>query len=115
MSDSPLNISVRSMKRVDLITVNGRVDSVTAPELDATLKELLGNGRYQFVLDLAQVNYMSSAGLRTMVSALRECKKHSGAVRLSPPSERVAEVLDLSGLDEMFPAFADTLTAVGSF
>ena len=115
MSESTLNIAVQSMTRVDLVTVEGRIDSNSAPELDAALKEILGNGRYQIVLDFAQVNYMSSAGLRTMVSALRECKKHNGDVRLSPPSERVAEVLDLAGLNSMFSSFDDTLTAVGSF
>jgi anti-sigma B factor antagonist len=115
MNDSSLNISVQTFKRVDLVSVTGRIDSNSAPELDSTLKEILDNGRYQIVMDLNQVNYMSSAGLRTLVATLRECKKHSGDVRLSPPSERVAEVLELAGLDPMFQIFDDKLTAVGSF
>ncbi len=115
MSESPLEITVQTMTRVDLVTVSGRVDSSSAPELDGKLKEIMGNGRYQIVLDLANVNYMSSAGLRTLVAALRECKNHNGDVRLSPPSERVAEVLELAGLASMFSTYEDTLTAVGSF
>ena len=115
MSESPLTITVQSMARVDLMTVNGRIDSATAPELDAKLNETMGNGRYQIVMDLAQTSYMSSAGLRALVAALRECKKHNGDVRLAAPSDRVAEVLDLAGLDSLFQTYDDALTAVGSF
>ena len=115
MSETSLDISVQSLKRVDIITVAGRVDSTSAPKLDAALGEILGNGRYHLALDLSQVNYMSSAGLRAMVSALRECKKHGGDVRLSPPSERVAEVLELAGLDSLFTTFDDMIETVGSF
>ena len=60
---------------------------------------------------------LSSAGLRVLVAALRECKKlpNNGDVRLSNPSDRVAEVLELAGLSDMFPTFDDTTAAVGSF
>ena len=112
---SSLNISVESMKRVDLMRVAGRVDSNTAPELDDKLKELASNGRHNIVLELSQVDYMSSAGLRALVSANKECQRNRGDVRLSSPSERVAEVLDLAGLNELFQTYEDTTQAVGSF
>ena len=112
---SDLNISVESFKRVNLVKVAGRVDSSNASQLDNQLKELMSNGRYKLVLDLSQVNYLSSAGLRTMVGAVRECKKHRGDVRLANVSERVAEVLKLAGLDAIFQTFEDKTAAVGSF
>ena len=115
MSDTAVNISVETMKRVDLATVNGRIDSSNAAEFEGKLKELMGNGRYNMVLNLAGVSYMSSAGLRTLVSTLKECKKHNGDVRLASPSERVAEVLSLAGLDSLFQVFEDDTAAVGSF
>jgi len=115
MSNSPLIVSVEAMQWVDLVTVQGRVDSETAPQLDEKLKELLANGRYQIVINLSQVSYISSAGLRILVSALRACKNNGGDMRLAAPSARVAEVLDLVGLTELFQIFDDDLTAVGSF
>lgn len=115
MSNSALTISVQSLKRVDLVTVSGRVDSSNANELDKKLKELVANDRHNLVLQLSQVGYMSSAGLRSIVAALRECKKHGGDVRLATPSERVAEVLSLAGLDSLFQVFDDETAAVGSF
>lgn len=119
MSDPSLTINVEHMKRVTLVTVAGRVDSSNAAELDNTLKETMNDGNYNIVLNLSDVNYMSSAGLRALVSALRECKKHRGDVRLSEPSERVAEVLDLAGLTvveaPLFQVFDNNMAAVGSF
>jgi anti-sigma B factor antagonist len=119
MSDPTLNITVTSMKRSTVVTVAGRIDSSNAAELDGTLKEVINDGTYNIVLNLSQVSYMSSAGLRALVSALRECKKHRGDVRLSAPSERVAEVLDLAGLTvaeaPLFQVYDDDTAAVGSF
>ena len=112
---SDLNISVESFKRVELVKVAGRVDSSNATQLDKKLKELQDNGRYKLVLELSEVNYMSSAGLRTMVAAVRECKKHRGDVRLANVSERVAEVLKLAGLNAIFQVYDDKTSAVGSF
>lgn len=112
-----MEITIRELKDVDVITVAGRVDSGTAPQLDQTLKGLVDNGRYHLVMDLSQVGYMSSAGLRAMVSCLREVKKgvRMGDLRLANPSTRVAEVLDLAGLDVVFQIFDDQVGAVGSF
>lgn len=117
MSETALNIIRESHKRVELFTVSGRIDSGNASEFDTAVKAALDEGRYNLVLDLAGVSYMSSAGLRVLVAALRECKKlpNNGDVRLSNPSERVAEVLELAGLNEMFPTYDDTTSAVGSF
>ncbi|MEM7114756.1 MAG: STAS domain-containing protein [Chloroflexota bacterium] len=110
-----LNISVESLKRVELVTVSGRVDSSNAPSLDSKLKESMNNGRHNIVLELSGVNYMSSAGLRAVVSALRECKRQGGDVRLANVSPRVDEVLSLAGLTSIFQIFEDDTAAVGSF
>ena len=112
---SDLNISVESLKRVDLVTVSGRVDSSNAPSLDSELKTVMNNGRHNIVLELSGVNYMSSAGLRAVVSALRECKRQGGDVRLANVSARVDEVLSLAGLNSIFQIFDDDTAAVGSF
>ena len=112
---SDLQISVESMKRVELITVSGRIDSSNASQLDEALKGLMNNGRHKLVLDLSNVNYMSSAALRVLVSAVRECKSHRGNVKLANISERVAEVLKLAGLDAIFEVFDDKTAAVGSY
>lgn len=112
---SDLTISSESLKRVELLTVTGRVDSSNAHELDAAIKAPMENGRYNLVIEMQGVTYMSSAGLRALVAALRDCKKRGGDVRLSNPSERVMDVLNLAGLNSLFEIFEDSTSAVGSF
>ncbi len=119
MSESTLDINTEALKRVTLVSVAGRIDSSNATELDSALAEVMDNGRYKIVVNLGEVSYMSSAGLRALVSALRESKKKGGDVRISAPSDRVAEVLELAGLTSgpspLFTLYADDTTAVGSF
>ncbi len=110
-----VTIEHEEFKRVDLIKVIGRIDSSNANELEGALKTRHDDGRYRLVLELSEVEYMSSAGLRALVGALRESKRHSGDVRIASPSERMREVLDLAGLDSVFRIFDDTTAAVGSF
>jgi anti-anti-sigma factor len=110
-----LEINVQEMKRVDLITVAGRVDSSSAPELEQALEERTGQGRYNLVLEMSGVTYLSSAGLRALVSTLRNCKRRGGDVRIANPSERVQEVMELAGLDVLFDTFDDVTVAVGSY
>jgi anti-sigma B factor antagonist len=110
-----LDIERQSMKRVDLITVSGRVDSSTSSELEEALEESINSGTHNLVLDLSGVDYLSSAGLRALVSALRTCKKKGGDVLIAAPSERVQDVLGLAGLDVLFTSYDDVIAAVGSF
>ncbi|MGD8585783.1 MAG: STAS domain-containing protein [Chloroflexota bacterium] len=110
-----LDITVDNYKRVDMVTVSGRVDGSNAAELESAFMALTDEGRYQIVAELSGVEYMSSAGLRALVATMRECKKHRGDLRLATPSERINEVLELAGLDSIFLIFDDPAAAVGSF
>jgi anti-sigma B factor antagonist len=110
-----LPIKVEEYKRVSVMAVSGRVDSATAPDLEAELKKLVDSDKTQIVLDLKDVEYMSSAGLRAMVSTLKAVKRVNGDLRLAAPSPRVEEVLRLAGLTSIFSIHASREEAVGSF
>jgi anti-sigma B factor antagonist len=110
-----MDISTNEVKRVSVVAVNGRVDSATAPDLENALKHLVDGDKAQIVLDLTDVEYMSSAGLRAMVSTLKSVKRVNGDLRLSNPSARVAEVLRLAGLTSIFSIYPNQTDAVNSF
>jgi anti-sigma B factor antagonist len=112
---SNLTIQTESHKRVDVITVSGRVDSSNVHELDSTFNSFAEEGRYNYVVDLSEVAYISSAGLRALNTALRNGKRNGGNLVLVSPSENVIDVLSLSGLDAVFNSFDDMVDAVGSF
>jgi anti-sigma B factor antagonist len=110
-----MNIDTRELKHVSVVKVSGRVDSATAPEMEKALQNLIDLDRSQLVLDLQDTEYMSSAGLRVLVSMLKAAKKSGGDLRLASLSPRVKEVLELSGLTPVFGIHGDVVEAVGSF
>jgi len=110
-----MEIATNDIKQASVVTVTGRVDSATAPDLENALKQLVESDKTKIVLDLAGVEYMSSAGLRAMVSTLKAVKRVNGDLRLASPSQRVAEVLRLAGLNTIFSIYPDQAEAAGSF
>lgn len=110
-----MDIKTSELKRVTLFEVTGRIDSTNANELGDALNAAIDAGRTQLVLDLEQVEYMSSAGLRELVNALKKVKRGTGDLRLAAVAPRVMEVLELAGLDTIFEIFENQVEAVGSF
>ena len=82
-----IDINVSNQNEITLVEVSGRVDSMTANQFGEALTTQLDAGNVQIVLDLNSVDYMSSAGLREIVSALKKAKKGQGDMRLANPSQ----------------------------
>ena len=110
-----LEINVSDKDNVTVVEVNGRVDSMNANELGEALSGVIEDGHHNLVLDLGSVDYMSSAGLREIVSALKKVKRAAGDLRIAQPSDRVREVLEMAGLDTIFQIFSTQGEAVGSY
>jgi anti-sigma B factor antagonist len=109
-----LNINVSERDHVTLLEVTGRIDSMNANQLGEALNQTIDSGKLQIVLDLSNVDYMSSAGLREIVSALKKVRGN-GDLRLAQPSPRVREVLEMAGLDTIFQIYPTQNAAVGSY
>jgi anti-sigma B factor antagonist len=111
-----MDVSTKQFKHCDLVSVSGRVDSATSPKLTETFDGLLNDGHYKIVLDLSQVEYMSSAGFRAMLSALKSCKRYNrGDLYLATVPKQIHEALDLTGMTTLFKIYPDVTTAVGNF
>ena len=80
------------------IAVSGRVDTVTAPELEAGLK--FGDAE-SVVIDLKDVPYMSSAGLRLLLTAHKTMLAKGGELQIANVQPSVREVLDITGFSDI--------------
>jgi anti-sigma B factor antagonist len=85
-----------------LVGVNGRLDQSLNPKLEEILNELLDGGRRHLVVDLTQVTYINSGGLRCLVSAWRRAKADGGALTLCGLNERLQEIFSMVGFDKVF-------------
>jgi anti-sigma B factor antagonist len=111
-----MEITTKKFKSCDMVVVNGRVDSNTAPQLTEALESITGDGRFKIVLDMSDLEYMSSAGFRALLSSQRVCKRYNrGEIVLATVPERVKEALELAGFTELFKTFGDAVEAVGNF
>ena len=111
-----MEITVQEFKHCDMITVKGRVDSATAPQLSHALEAAHNSGKYKLVLNMKDLEYMSSAGFRALLATQRNCKKYNrGEIVLANVPDRIREALELAGFTELFKTFDDTLAAVGHF
>ncbi len=109
-----MDIQISLQTNVSLIEVSGRIDSMNANQLGDALAKEISQGHLQMVLDLGRVDYMSSAGLRELVSALKKVRG-KGDLRLAQPSDRVLEILEMAGLDSIFQIYPTPVDAISSY
>jgi anti-sigma B factor antagonist len=110
-----LFINTDNTQPVTIMQVKGRVDSETAPELESALTNLLTNNRNKIILNLQAVNYLSSAGLRALVKALKQAQNSGGDLRLASVSEPIEVVLRTVGMMQMFKLYSSEQEAVTGF
>lgn len=103
-------------KHCDLVKITGRVDSFTAPKLGEALSEMPQTGKYHIILEMSDVEYVSSAGLRVMIDIQKTCKQQNkGEVLLVSVPKRIFETLELAGFVPLFRFFDNVTEAVGNF
>ena len=109
-----MEITTREHKRCIVIRVTGRVDAATAPQFEAKLREYIEADQSFLVLELDATDYMSSAAVRALIGAQKTLKGKGGRVVLAQPSDRVKEIVEIAGMEALFPIFPTTEAAIGS-
>ena len=94
-----MNIEIKRNAEETTIELVGRLDTTTAPALDKTVNEDIA-GTKNLVLDLKGLEYISSAGLRVILSAQKKMQK-IGAMKLTNVCEAVMEVFEMTGFADI--------------
>jgi len=111
-----MQVSTEQFKRCDLVTAEGRVDSKTAPQLGKAFDPIIEADRFKIVFDMSEVEFVSSAGLRVMISVQKTCKRwNRGELVLAGVSDKIKDVLDLAGFVPLFKFYETAIDAVGDF
>ncbi len=92
-----LNIE-KNFSDVNTIVLSGRLDTVTAPQLEAELEKILSDSD-ALVLDMANLEYISSAGLRVILKA-QKAMNIKGTMKLIHVGESIMEVFDITGFSD---------------
>ena len=100
---------------VSILRVSGYVDTTTSPDLERRLQALLKEKRFHIVVDLASVEYISSAGWGIFISEIREIRENGGDLKLAGMIADVREVFDLLEFENILKAYAESEQAIASF
>ena len=96
-----MNIEQKKDGKALVLAPEGRLDTMTAPQLDAVLKEALP-GVEELTFDFEKLEYISSAGLRVLLSA-QKAMNQQGAMKVKNANEMILEIFEVTG-------FCDILT-----
>jgi anti-sigma B factor antagonist len=104
-----MQIEIQTKDSVTVVTIEGSIDGKTAPEAQAKITPLL-QPNSRVILDMSKVDYMSSAGLRTLLLVYRQSTGQSAKIVLVGISEEVKDVMTMTGFVKFF-TLCDTLDA----
>lgn len=96
-----------------LIAPAGRIDAATAPLLEQDLLAAIDGGDRAIIVDLSSVEYISSAGLRALLAALKRLKALGGNLVLCSMHPYVKEVFDMTGFSKIFQVCSSSEEASG--
>ncbi|MBM3266614.1 MAG: STAS domain-containing protein [Candidatus Sericytochromatia bacterium] len=113
--NSDFTLATRSADSVQIVTIAGHVDAHTAPRLEETIGALLDEGAFHVVLDLADLTYISSAGLGVLTGTLGTFRDRGGDLKLARTPDKVFRVLDLLGFTRLLELFDTPEEAVAAF
>lgn len=94
-----MTIEIKKNNQETVIEIVGRLDTITAPALDKTINEDIGDAK-NIVLDVKGMEYISSAGLRVLLAAQKKMQK-IGSMKLTGVCEEVMEVFDMTGFADI--------------
>lgn len=95
-----------------VLSVGGRMDAMTAKEFEDECARWIEAGEKRLVIDLSGLEYISSAGLRSILMLAKKLKAQAGDLAFCALSEMVTEIFTVSGFVKMLPVFATRAEAL---
>jgi anti-sigma B factor antagonist len=102
------------MAQPSVLELPTRIDSTTSADVDARINAALDGEPSALVLDFSGVTFVSSAGLRVLLTAAKRCRKQNAPLALHSVSPQIVKLFDLSALTAFFPMFPSRDAALAS-
>ncbi len=100
---------------IQKVRISGYLDSSTFPQLQEHLNNLMKQGNLHYLLDLENLDYISSAGLGVLMGILREVREQDGDLKIVNMSEKIERVFYLLGFSRLMKVYASEEEALESF
>ena len=110
-----MEISEKTEGTVNVVYLSGRLDAYAANDVEQKLDSLTAAKQVRLLLNLEELEYISSSGLRVLLSTLKKATKQQGEVRLACLHTSVKDVLDIAGFTQFFKIYDKEEDAINSF
>lgn len=102
---TPLKIVIEETGEKRIMRIEGRIDATSAPILEQKISALMDEGHKRFLLDFSKVDYLSSAGMRVLLSATKKLKVKEGELALCSMHEEVMEIIKMAGFERILSIY----------
>ncbi len=96
-----LEIDVEQVDKKIILRLEGRIDATTSPILERKMQSLLQEGHKDQILDFSKVDYLSSAGMRLLLSSSKKLKAMKGHLVIFSVQEDVMEIIKMAGFERV--------------
>lgn len=107
-----MEIQQRTENNITILSLRGRLDAATSDSVSKTLLDLIEGGCKEIVIDFANLDYISSSGLRVFLLAFKRLGGIKGRMVFAALQEHVREVFEMAGLSDFFPMYPSPAEAV---
>ncbi|OEU66796.1 MAG: anti-anti-sigma factor [Desulfovibrio sp. S3730MH75] len=106
-----MELNQKKVENATIVRMEGRLDALTSPNFEDAVCKLIKAGEIRIVFDLGDLEYISSAGLRAILSTAKRLKAEEGAIAFANITGMISEVFEISGFGSMFNIYGSALTA----
>ena len=110
-----IDVSSREENDVQVVEVEGKLNTGASPDLDKFLTALVEDGNTRILLNLEYLDYIASTGLRVILATGKKLVGVGGKLVICNPNLMVMDVLKMSGFSQMFDVFESEGEALGAF
>jgi len=105
-------IEVGKEQNFIILAVKGRMDAVSSPEFEEKMRSWIDEGETCFIIDLDQLNYMSSAGLRSIIKTVKNVETNNGKIICCALGGEVKKIFKISGFSSIIPTYESVAAAL---
>lgn len=107
-----MEITVREEGETQVVMLNGKLDTNTTPQTETEINALIDDGANSLLINFSDVSYISSSGLRLLLSTAKRLKSSQGELKVCCLNEMATEVFEISGFNSILNVFSSEADAL---
>ena len=110
-----MEIIEKKIGSISIIALGGRLDAYASSDVEQKLNALVDADEVRLVVNLERLDYISSSGLRVLLTSLKKVRKREGDIKLAGMKPHIKEVFDIAGFSQLFSIYDLEDLAVQAF